>query len=798
MGSFVSGLFGGSDDAATTTSTVQVPSWLTSQNQSLVNRAVDVSNTNFTPYTDPRIANFTQDANTAFDLTRNSVGRYTDTLNNSIGNIGALTGRAAGPSSAQIQQQMNPFLENVLNTAKRETVEDYNNQQLIRDQEAGMINAFGGSRVAIRQSEADRQLAENLQDLDYRGRFDAFNNAQNQFNIGSEVLANSIGQGLNAVNQGQSYDQADINLLLRQGELQRLQEQDQLDFNFQEFDREQAYPYENVSFLANILNPLTGAYAGGTTTSTQDDGSSTLGDIAGIASSVASIAGLFGVSDERVKENIEQVGQLDNGLPVYSYNYKGSPTPQIGLIAQEVEQVKPEAVGEIDGIKTVNYDEAVKLREGGPVSANRASTARLARVSSAGRAALPSAPQTRDTSVEADFDTLGFQKILDESGLVDADGNMLSRFIQSGWKDNVDSTAYTAPIGPALEATGKGFFGLSSQPVGSFLDAFGFKDGGPVENFRDYIDQIHNQTMTAGLPDDNIPMAGQVGRAFINTIAGVPSGLASTLLRPVEAAEDLVQTAGPSIMDFFTTPQAEVKAENAQRKTEREQRRMEDEALRAKIDAKVNTAESQTPATDVQTAQPVQNTTVADAPTKNLQNRTLTSADLTPASSIPDVLPPFFTQQTNTQPQQTKKSESGVNIPLLLAGITMMASDGDSGDKILAGLNAGTKFAGDQERLRLEQQALQQQLQRQQYEDYIDYIRAQGYLTQLRQNEGLTPFQQARLDLQRRGLDLKERKLENEIKESDVLVNLDEALGGGDLELVDEALRQLNYLQAKE
>lgn len=61
-------------------------------------------------------------------------------------------------------------------------------------------------------------------------------------------------------------------------------------------------------------------------------------------------------SDRRVKDDIEKVGRLGNGLPVYRFRYKGSPTVQIGLMAQDVELVKPEAVGEWRGIKTVNYD----------------------------------------------------------------------------------------------------------------------------------------------------------------------------------------------------------------------------------------------------------------------------------------------------------------------------------------------------------------------------------------------------------------------------------------------------------
>ena len=70
--------------------------------------------------------------------------------------------------------------------------------------------------------------------------------------------------------------------------------------------------------------------------------------------------GAMGMSDRRVKTDISRVGKLDNGLAVYAYRFKHGGPMQIGVMAQEVEQVKPHAVAEIGGIKHVNYAEAVQ------------------------------------------------------------------------------------------------------------------------------------------------------------------------------------------------------------------------------------------------------------------------------------------------------------------------------------------------------------------------------------------------------------------------------------------------------
>ena len=71
------------------------------------------------------------------------------------------------------------------------------------------------------------------------------------------------------------------------------------------------------------------------------------------------LGGLFKMSDKRVKTDIKRIGTLPNSLGVYSYRLKGKTGREIGVMAQEVEQLIPWAVVEIDGIKHVNYEAAV-------------------------------------------------------------------------------------------------------------------------------------------------------------------------------------------------------------------------------------------------------------------------------------------------------------------------------------------------------------------------------------------------------------------------------------------------------
>jgi hypothetical protein len=62
-------------------------------------------------------------------------------------------------------------------------------------------------------------------------------------------------------------------------------------------------------------------------------------------------------SDISVKHDIAFLGRLDNGLGFYSFSYKGSDKRYVGVMAQEVQFVRPDAVSrDAEGILRVNYD----------------------------------------------------------------------------------------------------------------------------------------------------------------------------------------------------------------------------------------------------------------------------------------------------------------------------------------------------------------------------------------------------------------------------------------------------------
>ncbi|MGB7704122.1 MAG: tail fiber domain-containing protein, partial [Pseudolabrys sp.] len=62
-------------------------------------------------------------------------------------------------------------------------------------------------------------------------------------------------------------------------------------------------------------------------------------------------------SDIALKHDISVIGHLDNGLGFYRFSYNGSDKAYVGVMAQEVQTVRPDAVirGR-DGYLRVFYD----------------------------------------------------------------------------------------------------------------------------------------------------------------------------------------------------------------------------------------------------------------------------------------------------------------------------------------------------------------------------------------------------------------------------------------------------------
>lgn len=277
--------------------------------------------------------------------------------------------RDVNPGELQTQQYMSPYIGNVVE-AQRGLMQRQQEAQMSGAMgQAIRSGAYGGDRAGIAAANLgkEQQLAQAgvLSPLLQQGYTQALQTAQQQQGLGlSAEQANRAtqaqaaqllgGLGAQQYGMGAQTSQALAGLgtgaqgaalqgaqaQMGAGQMAQQTEQAGLQALYNQFLQQQSYPFQVAQFLGNIAMG-TGALSGSTTTGRQP-------------------GGFF--SDERLKEGIEEVGTLHDGQPIFKFKYKGEPdsSKRIGLMADEVEKTKPDAVGLAGGFRTVNYDEATK------------------------------------------------------------------------------------------------------------------------------------------------------------------------------------------------------------------------------------------------------------------------------------------------------------------------------------------------------------------------------------------------------------------------------------------------------
>ncbi len=271
---------------------------------------------------------------------------------------------------SQIQKYMNPYTQNVIDATKANFQQDnaIGQQQVLGN--AASRGALGGDRVGVAQSELARQqgLAQNpvIAGLQQQNYSQALGAAQQDRSAAAQG-AYTFGALAPSVQNAQiSGAQAQIGA----GGLEQGTNQAGLTAAYNQYLQAQAFPYQQTGFLASAGLPAVGAMGGSSAGSTTAPGPNPWAQVAGLGVGAAAA-----FSDERVKDDIQKVGKTFDGQNIYSFKFKGSPQTHMGLIAQEVEKKHPEAVGEVGGIKTVNYEDALPHKaDGGPIGFNDVQT----------------------------------------------------------------------------------------------------------------------------------------------------------------------------------------------------------------------------------------------------------------------------------------------------------------------------------------------------------------------------------------------------------------------------------------
>jgi hypothetical protein len=293
----VGGLLGGKSKTSSSQETrAYVPSWAKKPLIEALDMATAAARQPFSPYTDQRVADFTQDELDAFQLTRDTMGRYTPYVEGTYSTFEDIMNQGrTGINPELVQSYMNPYVTNVLDTTLQRDLEDFDRAKRDLNTRLAQTSAFGGSRSGFATSDLYDDFRQRRSETEANLLAQAYESSlANAFK--SLSMSGAAATDLaNTANLGQSMSLRDAAALQTVGATQRDREQAELDFNYNEFMRETAFPYEQAQFLAGIANPIANTMRGSTTTTTntQSGGSSgILGAALGLGSMAMGIPGV--------------------------------------------------------------------------------------------------------------------------------------------------------------------------------------------------------------------------------------------------------------------------------------------------------------------------------------------------------------------------------------------------------------------------------------------------------------------------------------------------------------------------
>lgn len=284
-------LFQGSTPAQGTNYTQSqsnVPTWLQEYTQGVLAQSNALASQPYQTYGGPRIAGFTPQQTQAQNEVQGIQGQYQPILTQaqqlatSSSNPSAITNalgylpqaqQAIQGAMAPTAASMNPYTQNVINQAEDQATQYWQNtlQPSINNQFTA-AGQFGSSANQRAQDITGQQITQNLQDTTNSALSQAFTNAQTVGLQGGQALS-----GLGQVGGGLGYEQGALGLqgantlggLASQGQQLGLQgagaldttgaeqqnlNQQNLSLGYQDFLNQQQYPYQQASWLSQMLS----------------------------------------------------------------------------------------------------------------------------------------------------------------------------------------------------------------------------------------------------------------------------------------------------------------------------------------------------------------------------------------------------------------------------------------------------------------------------------------------------------------------------------------------------------------
>lgn len=270
---------------STTTSGTNLPEFVTNASEQATNIGLGVANQKYQQYNGNRFANLSGNEQQAVNLASQGNGKAQQYVDQGTSLLStAKTWDAATDAERKAYEE--PVFNAITKPALGQANKSYDKARSNLTTNAALISAKGGDVANLRSAALDKGMAETTGDITAQGRYQAFQQAQQQWGADQDMkmrtadALRAVGGDISKLNSEQ------IQQLLMTGGAERMLSQANLDFDYGQF-------MENRDWSASRLTPLLAALQGtkggydSTSTGTQKDSSGALGQIIGLGTSLA-------------------------------------------------------------------------------------------------------------------------------------------------------------------------------------------------------------------------------------------------------------------------------------------------------------------------------------------------------------------------------------------------------------------------------------------------------------------------------------------------------------------------------
>jgi len=238
-----------------------------------------------------------------------------------------------GPQQAQ--QYMNPYQQAVVDVAKREAVRQA--QPTFRNigDRAESVGAFGGSRQAIAEAEANRNLQQQLGDIQTRGMQSAFEQGRSAFEAQKAREATGAQRMFAQAPAAWQQGIRELGAVEEVGKARRGDEQAKKDFLYGQFEEEKLHPSKTFTEHLGHVRGFPYQPSMYKTTTNMQPRPSMGRQLLGAGMGIASMAGKlgwspFGASGGQV-ERLESGGQIQGGLSGLIQRHQNNVHPEVDV-----------------------------------------------------------------------------------------------------------------------------------------------------------------------------------------------------------------------------------------------------------------------------------------------------------------------------------------------------------------------------------------------------------------------------------------------------------------------------------